>query len=398
MSEDIDYSDYYPIKNDWHKNKHTLRYKHTSYGLKSCKNPILECNRVIKKDKKPITELDEFFFNTNTSLGPLNKEILWSNVENLLEDLSNSTSKKWTPYEGVVYKTFHIPVKNYILQDTIRKEMSWLKWNNQHYDPSYLYTFDGSDDDSKGILKKYCLSKWIEPEIDNLESTGKKVFNQKNNKKKLVKTKECYCEIDLGDVSHIQSIVTFGKYPSTRYFPKRKKSSYTRYYCDTSKPHVNVVERVSDDSYVTKYSVSYKDSQTQKWIQYNEFMDGNINSYTSKINAVSILSRYIRIKPIEYVNTKSMIIYVYVSKNKNKTERHDTDNDDEEEELVSYTLLPPTDIHKKIVNDGNSKRSSSPDWYFAQHQKNARKDKVKNIMKEQLDGLKDGITNYFNGR
>ena len=385
MSEDIDFSDYYPIKNDWHKNKHTLRYKHSSYYGKSCKNPTLECDRAIQKDKIPITLMDDYFTN---SFGQLNKEILWSNVENLLEDLCTKTSKEWKPYEGIVCKIFHIPVKNYILQDTIRKEMTWLKWNNQHYDPSYLYTFDGSNDDSKGTLKTYCPSKWIEPEIDFLESTGKKAFNQKNNIKKLVRTKECYHEIDLGDVSHIQAIVTFGKYPSTRPFPKRKYS-YSSYYCDTSKPHVNVVERVSHDSYVTKYSVAYKDSQTQKWTQYNE-LAGNINSYTPKVNPVSIFSRYIRIKPIEYVKTKSMIIYVYVSKN--KTEQHDSDDD---EELVRYTLVPPTD--KKVVNDGYGQRCSSPDWYFAQHIKNVRKAKVKNMMEEQLDGLKDGVTNYLNG-
>jgi hypothetical protein len=58
---------------------------------------------------------------------------------------------------------------------------------------------------------------------------------------------------------------------------------------------VDVVEVVNDDSYVTNYSVAYKDSQTQKWVHYNEF-EGNINSYTAKINPVDIYSRYIRIK------------------------------------------------------------------------------------------------------
>ena len=50
----------------------------------------------------------------------------------------------------------------------------------------------------------------------------------------------------------------------------------------------NVVDIVNDDSYVTNYSVSYKDSKTQKWVYYNEF-EGNINSYTSKINPVNNL-------------------------------------------------------------------------------------------------------------
>jgi hypothetical protein len=67
-----------------------------------------------------------------------------------------------------------------------------------------------------------------------------------------------------------------------------------------------------DDSYVTKYSVAYKDYHTQKWVHYNEF-EGNINSYAPKINPVDIYSRFIRIKPLEFVRTKSMIISIYVS-------------------------------------------------------------------------------------
>ena len=83
------------------------------------------------------------------------------------------------------------------------------------------------------------------------------VINWKKNK--LIQTSECYYEIDLGDIKHIKSILTFGKYPNNRHFPRRKiRNNYNIYYCDTNKPYVNVVDIINDDSYVTNYSISYK--------------------------------------------------------------------------------------------------------------------------------------------
>ena len=385
MSEDFDYI---PFKYDWYKNKNTLRYKHYDYN--SCKNHILECHRNLNKEKIPVTIIDEYFDNkfinctngySNYQFRPLNTEYLWTNVENALEETSIQTIKKWHPEYGVICRTFNVPVENYVLKDnTLQKELCWLKWNNQYYDPKYLYAFIGNDDDTSGVLKKLCLLKWTEPEIENMESIGRKIFTQKKNKNKLVQTSECYYEIDLGDVMYIKSILTFGKYPSIRPFPRRKYN-YNSYYCDTNKPYVNVVEIINDDSYVTNYSVAYKDSQTQKWVYYNEF-EGNINSYTSKINPVNIYSRYIRIKPLKFVKTKSMIIYVYVSKNTNKNE-----HESEDEEVVSYTLVPPN--NKQIRYDGYGETRYSPDYFYAQYNKNERKKYIKCMMKEQLENLDD---------
>jgi len=150
-----------------------------------------------------------------------------------------------------------------------------------------------------------------------------------------------------------------------------------------------VVDIVNDDSYVTNYSVAYKDSQTQKWVHYNEF-EGNVNSYTAKINPVDIYSRYIRIKPLEFVKTKSMIIYVYVSKNTNKTEH---ESEDEDEEVVSYTLVPSN--NKQIRYDGYGERCISPDYLYAQYNKTERKKNIKYMMEEQLENL-DDFSNVFN--
>lgn len=383
MAEDYDDVSF---KHDWHKNKNTLRYKSIHYV--SCQNFTLDCNRVEKKDKIPVTTIDEYFddhyIQSTNHYGysrSLNTDDRWSNVENELKEASIQTIKKWDPSRGVVCRTFNVPVKNYVLKDSIvLKELLWLKWNRQYYDPNYLYTFEGDQDDSVGILKKLCLLKWTEPEIENMESTGRKIFNQKKKKNKLLQTKECYYQIDLGDVKHIQTIVTFGKYPSNRPFPKRK-SLNNYYYYDMSKPYINVVEVINDDSFVTNYSVSYKDSHTQKWVYYNEF-EGNVNSYTPKINPVDIYSRYIRIKPLKYVKSKTMMIYVYISKNTYKN-----DYDSEDEEVVHYTLIPP--INKDLRNDGYGERCYSPDYTYAQRYKTVRKAKMKDMMKEQLESVDD---------
>ena len=397
MSEDFDYI---PFKYDWHKNKNTLRYKRLDYYCCNCKNPILECdNRNLNKEKIPVTIIDEYFDNefidcTNEystyQFRPLNREYLWTNVENALEETSIQTIKKWNPKYGVVCRTFNVPVENYVLKDsTLQKELSWLKWNNQYYDPNYLYTFTGNDDDTSGVLKKLCPLKWTVPEIENIESTGRKIFTQKKKKNKLVQTSECYYEIDLGDVMHVKSILTFGKYPSIRPFPRRKlNNNYNSYYYDTSKPYVNVVDTINDDSYVTNYSVAYKDPLTQKWVHYNEF-EGNINSYTSKINLVDIYSRYIRIKPLKFVKTKSMIIYVYVSKNTNKNEN---ENESEDEEVVSYTLVPQNNKH--IRYDGYGETRYSPDYFYAQYNKNIRRRYNKYLIEEELNAI-DEFNNCF---
>jgi hypothetical protein len=383
MTDDFDYI---PFKYDWHKNKNTLRYKKFHYI--SCKNDVLECRRNLNKEEIPVTIIDEYFDNkfidcttvySNYQFRPLNTDYLWSNVENVLEESSIQTIKKWDPENGVVCKTFNVPVENYVLKDnTSQKELTWLKWNKQYYDPNYLYTFIGDDEDMSGILKKLCPLKWKEPEIENMESTGRKIFTEKKKKNKLVQTSECYYEIDLGYVMHIQAIVTFGKYPSYRAFPRRKYNSYG-YYCDTNKPYVNVLDTINNDSYVTNYSVAYKDSLTQKWVHYNEF-EGNINSYTSKINPVDIYSRYIRIKPLKFVKTKSMIIYVYVSKNTNKNEEK---TEDEDEEVVSYTLVPSN--NKQTRYDGHGETRCSPDYFYAQYYKTERKKNIKYMMEEQLE-------------
>ena len=55
MSEDLDYI---PFKYDWHKNKHTLRYKNTHYEF--CKNDKIECSRNLNKEEIPVTLIDEY--------------------------------------------------------------------------------------------------------------------------------------------------------------------------------------------------------------------------------------------------------------------------------------------------------------------------------------------------
>jgi hypothetical protein len=79
-----------------------------------------------------------------------------------------------------------------------------------------------------------------------------------------------------------------------------------------------------------------------------------------------------------------MIIYVYVSKNTNK---NDHNNESEDEEVVSYTLVPSN--NKQIRYDGYGETRYSPDYFYAQYNKNERKKYINCMMKEQLENLDD---------
>lgn len=77
-----------------------------------------------------------------------------------------------------------------------------------------------------------------------------------------------------------------------------------------------------------------------------------------------------------------MIIYVYVSKNTNKNE-----HESEDEEVISYTLVPPN--NKQIRYDGYGETRYSPDYFYAQYNKNVKKKYIKYMMEEQLENLDD---------
>jgi hypothetical protein len=82
-----------------------------------------------------------------------------------------------------------------------------------------------------------------------------------------------------------------------------------------------------------------------------------------------------------------MIIYVYVSKNTNKNEY-----ESEDEEVVSYTLVPSN--NKQLRYDGYGERCISPDYFYAQYNKNLRKRYNKYLMEEELKAI-DDFNPYF---
>jgi hypothetical protein len=75
---------------------------------------------------------------------------------------------------------------------------------------------------------------------------------------------------------------------------------------------------------------------------------------------------------------------VYVSKNTNKNEDK---SEDEDEEVVSYTLVPSNNTH--IRYDGYGQTRCSPDYFYAQYNKNVRKKNIKHMMEEQFESLDD---------
>jgi hypothetical protein len=81
---------------------------------------------------------------------------------------------------------------------------------------------------------------------------------------------------------------------------------------------------------------------------------------------------------------------VYVSKNTNKNDNKSEDegegeDEDEDEEVVSYTLVPPN--NKQVRYDGYGETRYSPDYFYAQYNKNVRKKDIKYMMEEQLESL-----------
>jgi hypothetical protein len=374
-------------KQNWHRNKHTLRYKSFSRYFKKSTNYELESRRYITKDNEiPLSNVDELFDNglvNYQDFKTINKKHQWENIEDILEKSSIQIIKKWNPFEGVVTKTYKVPTEEYILKEEINKyntKENWLKWNNEYYDPNYLYIYEGGDEnDFSGKLKKYCKNVWDIPEINNSKVVCHRILNKKKAKnKKLAKLEDFYYEIDLGVPQYINHIVTFGKYPVKRIFPKHKnKISYS------NKNYIYVIDDITNDSYVKKFTILYKDIITQKWIKYKD-LDGNINSFTPKINEINIYTRYIRIKPIDFNNSKSMIVNIYIPEiETNITGKEEKEED--EYEIIEYTLTPSNMIEKR--NDGYGERCYSPDWKYQQYFKEERKKKIKEMLDEQFESL-----------
>ncbi len=380
-------------KKDTHVDGHTHRYKRREFF--DSNNYVLTADRKYSSEVIPLSEIDDFFPNninlTTYSCGeekPLNSQEQWEQVEKTLEEKSIKTTKKWEPFDGVVTKTYSIPVNRYLLKKTTAPvEFTWLKWNNQYYDPTYIYSYVG-EDDTRGTLKNYCSSEWVDPEIPNHKILYKKIFNEVKSNKKLLQTKSCYWEIDLGSVQDISHIVTFGKYPQTRLFPMFKNyTNYVNYVRNNNtKTFIKVLLNNRDESYVKKFTVSFKSPHTQKWIGYKEF-DANLNPYTPKTNELNIKSRYVRIKPIDSVGSRSIIINLYGPDMAKVTKRKNikNENEDEDEEIIKYTLTPPNLSKKR--NDGCGERCISPEWRYGQYHKNERRKQMNKLIKQQQDSL-----------
>lgn len=363
------------IKEDWYnKNKHTLRYNYKKYNYN--KNLLLESNRKIN-DYIPITKIDNYFDDNficlNKQSRPLNDKNKWNNVIDELNELSIKTTKKYNKYDNLLTTTYEIPIIGHVLSNNNIKEQNtnWLKWNNQFYDPQYIYKYEGDDNHINGSLKIYCQNDWIPSSIHNME-----IIASQKCKENMIKSQRYY-QIDLKSYQYIKYIVTFGKYPYTIIFPRRKINN-NHFYCDINKPHIKILN-YDIDSYVKKYSISYKDKNTNKWIHYKEF-DGNNKSYEEKINEIDIYTRYIRIVPIEYIEAKDMIIHIY-SNNIIKNEKKEEDDDIE---IVSYTLIPS---NNDKVNDGYGYRCYSPDYHYQQYNKTERKKQIKNMLNDMLNDI-----------
>ncbi len=379
-----------------HKDGHTRRFKQKErpWTMSVSNNHLLLVDRPYNKNHISTSEIDDFFPLNHVTLineaKPLNTPEQWNNIEKELEEKAINVTKKWDPHYGVIKKTFDVPVTKYLIKENLEQyELNWLKWNDLYYDPKYIYSYYGDDKDLKGTLTKYCLREWEEPKINNFESIYKKTFNEVKPHKKTLQTKDSYWEIDLGSLQNISHIVTYGKYSITRQFPRN--SSYK------GNSFIKVLLNNRDESYVKKYSVSFKNESTQKWISYKTF-DGNINPFTPKVNNVNILTRCIRIKPLDFVKSKSMIISIYSEVKPVKKNNVDVEED---EEIIKYTLVPPNNTEQR--NDGYGERCISPEYVFRQQQKKEKRKRMKEHVQDQINGLHSdsddcsyGENDYYN--
>ena len=316
---------------------------------------------------------------------------MWENAEDELERLAISKKSSYNARDGVVINTYKVPVighnvvdnntDNAIIRDKNDppqkrdKRCNWLKWNNVYYDPSFIYKYDGNEGQTCGILTK--ISK-INLDDVNIQDTSVLCSGEYNER-----FKNPYIELDLGHARNISHIVMKGPFVPTTHFPKhlkkikrRRAINYRSNVWDKPRNgYVRIISNNDNISWVSSYSVKYRDTLTGRWKPYEGVFSGNCNAFDSAITEVDIYSRHIRITPIDYTGKKVMQVKIYGPSNGN--------NEDKEIiQTVTYNVTPQNCASTRC--DGfNSGRHGS--FYDRYRSKNAKKTYLKRFLKDELD-------------
>lgn len=324
-----------------------------------------------------VTEIDDYF-DYGFSKGyerRFNTPERWEKLEEMLQEIAVKISKEFNRYEGHCKIHYDIPVIGHMLypntyMNTKRQkiEENWIFWNGKYYDPDYIYqyfpynqsndgshssrcVYSGDERNQMGYLKPVC--PLIKGGKDPLTKLGK--IDTKHNRiaaVSLTKQNKDYIQLDLGRVCEITHIGTLGAYPTRlRYFPYISDENYwlLRYHGRRRRRRarrsrfVYVIEDETELSWVLRYKIEFRDLHTGKWIQYEASFNGNQDVGTESIHKVSIMTRYLRVTPLDYHNQRRMRLNIYGEGLKRELKEGDI-----ELETIRYTISPPT--NKKLFD------------------------------------------------
>lgn len=332
-----------------------------------------------------ITEIDDFFDEGFCKLPPgfrwnvdrsFNRPEIWDNVEDILLNNAVKIKPRFHRYSGICEYDYEIPIIGHMIHrnnnnysedygygapstKAQRKNKfmidNWYYFRGKLYDPHYLYLYTPLQKELRKVCN-FLPNNRYDPQLQK----GKRNESKLNciAISKMTKTKQEYIEIDLGQIYEITNIGTLGGYPSrvrplsSCYDVKEEENGSLSLYKRNMRTPLYVVTSDSELCWVTKYRISYKDIATKKWRHYSQPLTGNRDISTEVIQNISILTRSLRIIPLEYHNAKSMRVLVYgqsFSSEESLMNAGKAKVETEGIETITYTIRYP---EKKKVLDG----------------------------------------------
>jgi hypothetical protein len=364
-------------------------------------------SKTVKNDDNyyeiPITEIDEYFddaFWKENKPRPLNTRSQWEDVLEILEHSAVTVTKEYLHSSRQMRTHYDLPVIGHIIilpsvendpfdsnqtaksRQNARQVRKWLKWNGKLYDPSFIYQYMGSNDyANNGYLQKICSIKAIEKSMILEQELSKTALSSSASAARFLthhittvslsipnNDSRSYYEIDLGRTIELTHLVSLGGFPKhLKLFPCRKTSRnirlrhtrdptssrrYDRYKRSKNyfirKKHVYIIDNEEEDlNWVKSFVLHYRDLITGKWIQYSQIFNGNNDIATEKVNEVSLLTRFVRVTPVEYHHAKEMRIIFYGKETEPLSSNTSTEVREGEEDsavllsqMIRYTVLP----------------------------------------------------------
>jgi hypothetical protein len=320
-----------------------------------------------------VTEIDSYFdygfwkasFRNYKPDRPFNSPELWENVESELELSALNISREYSRYQNTTTVHYDVPVSGYVLCKNAlskkrRTQQHWLCWNGKYYDPEYIYqhilyekhgSYSSLEERQLGYLKKICPR--VNSKKDPQTALGQ-ISDKLNRIASAVMTKKHkeYLEIDLGKVCELTHIGSLGAYPKRlEIFPRYEEDDYS--YVNNVRVHLRekripskYVYIVTDAelSWVTKYSVHYRELHSGKWKLYEHPFEGNIDISSEVIHKISVMCRHLRIVPIECHNKMEMRVLLYGVQDSGKN------LEEVDIPTIRYSLVPSCN---KLTLDGN---------------------------------------------